>query len=55
MTKGIRYKNDYLNEVIFKIDFSARDTPSREDNRAIEQFKEEISDEFPKFYFKPNV
>ena len=55
MTKGIRYKNDYLNEVIFKIDFSTRDTPSRDDNRAIEQFKEEISEEFPKFYFKPNV
>ncbi len=54
MTKGIRYKNDYLTEVIFKINFSNILKLSGNKKEAAEEFQKEIFEEFPNVEFQYN-
>ena len=54
MAKGIRYKKDYLNEVIFSIDFSTISDLLKNDESSVLLFKEEISNEFPHMDIKHN-
>ena len=54
MTKGIRYKNNYLTEVIFRINFSNILKLSGSNKDAAEEFRKAIFDEFPNVQFRFN-
>ena len=54
MTKGIKYKNNYLTEVIFKINFSNILKLSGNNKEAAEEFQKEIFDKFPNVEFQYN-
>ncbi len=49
MEKGVILDNNFINEVIFRIDFSTIFKLSGNDESAADQFKENILTEFPKF------
>ena len=51
MTKGIRYKNHYLNEVIFRLNFLEIPDLLGNDESVAEGFKKDICKEFPEFKF----
>ena len=54
MTKGIRYKNNYLTEVIFRINFSNILKLSGSNKDAAEEFRKAIFDGFPNVQFRFN-
>ena len=54
MTKGIRYKNNYLTEVIFRVNFSNILKLSGSNKDAAEEFRKAIFDEFPNVQFRFN-
>lgn len=54
MEKNIRYKNDYLTEVIFRINFSNILKLSGNNKEAAEEFQKEIFDKFPNVQFQYN-
>ena len=54
MTKGIRYKNNYLTGVIFRINFSNILQLSGKNKDAAEKFQKEIFDKFPNVHFQFN-
>lgn len=54
MAKGIRYKNNYLTEVIFRVNFSNILKLSGSNKDAAEEFRKAIFDEFPNVQFRLN-
>ena len=54
MTKGIRYKKNYLTGVIFRINFSNILQLSGKNKEAAEKFQKEIFDKFPNVHFQFN-
>ena len=54
MQKGEKYENPYLNEVIFRIDFSNINSLYGNDKEASKDFHEKISKEFPNTIIKRN-
>ena len=54
MKKGEKYKNPYLNEVIFRINFSNIPTLSENNKEVAKNFHEKISKAFPNILIKRN-
>lgn len=54
MTKGIRYKKNYLTGVVFRINFSNILQLSGKNKEAGEKFQKEIFDRFPNVHFQFN-
>lgn len=54
MKKGEKYKNPYLNEVIFRINFSNIPTLSENNKEVAKDFHEKISKGFPNMLIKRN-
>jgi len=54
MTKGIRYKKNYLTEVIFRINFSNILQLSGKNKEAADKFQKEIFEKFPNVHFQYN-
>ena len=54
MAKGIRYKNNYITEVIFRINFSNILKLSGNNKDAAEEFRKAIFDEFPNVQVRVN-
>lgn len=54
MKKGEKYLNPYLNEVIFRINFSNISKLSENNKEAANDFREKISKEFPNLIIKRN-
>ncbi|MDO5841709.1 MAG: TIGR04255 family protein [Methanobrevibacter ruminantium] len=54
MTKGIRFKHDYLTEVVFRINFSNILKLSGNNKDAAEDFRKSIFKEFPNVHFRFN-
>lgn len=54
MAKGIRYKKNYITEVIFRINFSNILKLSGNNKDAAEEFRKSIFDEFPNVQFRVN-
>lgn len=54
MQKGEKYENPYLNEVIFRIDFSNINSLYENNKKASKDFHKKISKEFPNIIIKRN-
>lgn len=54
MQKGKKYENPYLNEVIFRIDFSNINSLHENNKEASKDFHKKISKEFPNTIIKRN-